>query len=89
MTFLSSDVPSAPAAFRHASHGGGSARAPDWGDTAGSPNARSAHLNQMRRFAVRYEQRADIYTAFLTLGCTLLAFHHLARFCESVRRLLC
>ena len=38
-----------------------------------------AHLNQMRRLAVRYEKRADIYTAFLTLGSALLAFGHLAR----------
>lgn len=40
-----------------------------------------AHLNQMRRLAVRYERRADIYQAFLTLGCTLLALNHLARLC--------
>ena len=40
-----------------------------------------AHLNQMRRLAIRYERRADIYDAFLTLGCTLLAFNHLARLC--------
>ena len=40
-----------------------------------------AHLNQMRRLAVRYEKRADIYHAFLTLGCALLAFNHLARLC--------
>ncbi len=40
-----------------------------------------AHLNQMRRLAVRYEQRADIYAAFLTLGCALLAFNHLTRLC--------
>ena len=40
-----------------------------------------AHLNQMRRLAVRYEKRADIYTAFLTLGCALLPFRHLAELC--------
>lgn len=40
-----------------------------------------AHLNQMRRLAVRYEKRADIYGAFLTLGCALLAFGHLTRLC--------
>ena len=40
-----------------------------------------AHLNQMRRLAVRYERRADIHQAFLTLGCALLAFNHLTRLC--------
>jgi transposase len=40
-----------------------------------------AHLNQMRRLAVRYDRRADIYAAFLTLGCALLAYRHLAPSC--------
>lgn len=40
-----------------------------------------AHLNQMRRLAVRYERRADIHEAFLTLSCALLAFNHLLRSC--------
>ena len=40
-----------------------------------------AHLNQMRRLAIRYERRADIHQAFLTLGCALLAFNHLTRLC--------
>jgi transposase len=40
-----------------------------------------AHLNQMRRLAVRYDRRADICHAFFTLGCALLAFNHLARLC--------
>jgi transposase len=35
------------------------------------------HLNQMRRPGVRYEKHADIYRAFLTLSCALLAFNHL------------
>ena len=46
-----------------------------------------AHLNQMRRLAVRYERRADIHQAFLTLGCTLLAFHHLMRSRSECRAL--
>jgi IS5 family transposase len=41
-----------------------------------------AHLNHFRRLVIRYERRADIYAAFLTLGCALLAFRHLARSCE-------
>lgn len=40
-----------------------------------------AHLKKMRRLAVRYDRRADIYLAFFTLGCALLAFNHLARLC--------
>jgi transposase len=40
-----------------------------------------AHLNQMRRLAVRYERRADIHTALLTLGCALLAFGRLGELC--------
>jgi hypothetical protein len=40
-----------------------------------------AHLNQMRRLAVRNEKRSDIYHAFLTLGCALLAFNHFTRLC--------
>ena len=35
----------------------------------------------MRRLAARHEKRADIYHAFLTLGCALLAFGHLTRLC--------
>lgn len=40
-----------------------------------------AHLNHMRRPAMRYERRADIHQAFLTLGCCLLALKHLTRLC--------
>ena len=40
-----------------------------------------AHLNHLRRLVIRYERRADIYTAFLTLGCALLAFKRLSQLC--------
>ena len=42
-----------------------------------------AWLNRMRRLTIRYERRADIHDAFLTLGCSLICFHHLrtAGFC--------
>ena len=30
-------------------------------------------LHRMRRLLVRYERRADIQEAFLTLGCALIA----------------
>ena len=46
-----------------------------------------AHLNQMQRLAVRYERRAEIYHAFFTLGCTLLAFRHLMRSRSECRAL--
>jgi transposase len=36
-----------------------------------------AWLNRMRRLTVRYERRADIHDAFLTLGCALICFDSL------------
>ena len=33
-----------------------------------------AWLNRYRRLTVRYERRADIHHAFLTLGCALICF---------------
>jgi IS5 family transposase len=33
-----------------------------------------AWLNRFRRLTVRYERRADIHQAFLTLGCALICF---------------
>ena len=33
-----------------------------------------AWLNRYRRLTVRYERRADIHDAFLTLGCALICF---------------
>jgi transposase len=37
-----------------------------------------AWLNQFRRLRVRYEKRADIHEAFLSLGCALICWHFLA-----------
>ncbi len=34
-------------------------------------------LNRYRRLKVRYERRADIYQAFLDLGCALVCFGRL------------
>jgi transposase len=34
-----------------------------------------AWLNRFRRLTVRYERRADIHHAFLTLGCCLICFN--------------
>ena len=36
-----------------------------------------AWLNQFRRLRVRYEKRADIHEAFLTLGCILICWRFL------------
>jgi transposase len=33
-----------------------------------------AWLNRCRRLTIRYERRADIHQAFLTLGCALICF---------------
>jgi transposase len=40
-----------------------------------------AWLNQFRRLTIRYERRADIHEAFLSLGCTLICFRAVQRFC--------
>jgi hypothetical protein len=34
-------------------------------------------LHQFRRLRVRYERRADIHQAFLTLGCALICYRTL------------
>jgi transposase len=36
-----------------------------------------AWLNRYRRLTIRYERRADIHQAFLTLGCALICWNHL------------
>jgi transposase len=38
-----------------------------------------AWLNRYRRLTVRYERRADIHHAFLTLGCALICYNTLQR----------
>ena len=35
-------------------------------------------LHQFRRLRVRFDRRADIHRAFLTLGCMLICWRHLA-----------
>jgi transposase len=39
-----------------------------------------AWLGQFRRLTIRYERRADIHQAFVTLGCSLVCFNALTRF---------
>lgn len=38
-----------------------------------------AWLHQFRRLRVRYERRADIHQAFLTIGCIIICFRTLTR----------
>ena len=40
-----------------------------------------AWLNRMRRLAVRYERRPDIYHAFTRLSCALVCLRQIRRFC--------
>ena len=40
-----------------------------------------AWLHQFRRLRIRYEQRADIHEAFLSIGCSLICFRRLFSFC--------
>jgi transposase len=40
-----------------------------------------AWLGQFRRLTIRYERRQDIHDAFLSLGCSLLCFNAIQRFC--------
>jgi len=40
-----------------------------------------AWLFQYRRLRVRYEKRDDIHTAFLTIGCLLICWNRVTRFC--------
>lgn len=38
-------------------------------------------LHQFRRLRVRYERRADIHEAFLSLGCSIICFRRLLSLC--------
>jgi transposase len=38
-------------------------------------------LHQYRRLRVRYERRADIHEAFLTIGCIMICHNFIQRFC--------
>lgn len=40
-----------------------------------------AWLHQFRRVRVRYERRADVHEAFLSIGCSLICFRRLISFC--------
>ncbi len=40
-----------------------------------------AWLSQFRRLTIRYERRQDIHEAFVSLGCSLICFNALQRFC--------
>jgi len=40
-----------------------------------------AWLKRFRRLKVRYERRDDIHEAFLLIGCALICFNQINRFC--------
>ena len=40
-----------------------------------------SRLNRYRRLKVRYERRADVHQAFLDLGCALICWRYVQRFC--------
>jgi len=40
-----------------------------------------AWLRRFRRLRVRYERHADIHEAFLTIGCILICYNFINRFC--------
>ena len=42
-----------------------------------------AWLNRYRRLKVRYERRADIHQAFLSLGCALVCWNFVQRLCAE------
>ena len=73
----------ASAASRAASPVKGSNPASAWAGTALVVDRTLAWLNRFRRLAIRYERRADIYEAFLHLGCILVCwnFIQLKGFC--------
>ena len=38
-------------------------------------------INRFRRLKVRYERQADVHQAFLDLGCALICWNQVQRFC--------
>ena len=47
--------------------------------SAGLSTGTLAWLHRFRRLALRYERRADVHEAFLTLGCALITWRYLKR----------
>jgi transposase len=43
-----------------------------------------AWLGQFRRLAIRYERRADIHHAFVSLACSLICYNAVQRFCQTL-----
>jgi transposase len=60
-------------AMRRTKHGSGLGR---W---RGVVERTFAWLNQFRRLRVRYDKRADIHEAFLSLGCALICWQSLRK----------
>lgn len=62
-------------AHRYTEHGSG------LGKTRWVVERTISWLHQQRRLRTRYERRADIHEAFLKLGCALICWNHVKRFC--------
>jgi transposase len=57
----------------------GSPHGSGWGATRWPIERTLAWLHQFRRLRVRYDRRADIHEAFLTLGCALICWRTFLR----------
>ena len=66
-------APVAQLAMRRTAHGSGLGR---WRWVV---ERTFAWLNQFRRLRVRYDKRADIHEAFLSLGCALICWQSLRK----------
>lgn len=62
-------------AKRNTEHGSG------LGETRWVVERTLAWLHAFRRLRVRYERRADIHEAFLTIACAMICFNRLKGFC--------
>lgn len=60
--------------------GGGFRTGPAWASCAGWVERTIAWLHQFRRLRVRYEKLAEIYQAFLSIGCRLICHRKLKKF---------
>lgn len=41
-------------------------------------------LHRFRRLRIRYERRADIHQAFLSLACSLICWRYVERLCSTL-----
>ncbi|MBW3510602.1 transposase [Janthinobacterium sp. NKUCC06_STL] len=56
-------------------------RASAWGNSDGRVERTLAWLHRFRRLRIRYERRADIHQALLSLACILICWRCIQRLC--------